>query len=369
MIAKSMKNIVTIFLAIGLLKVPNTEANGYVGPLDMADWSRGPSCSESDENNPMRYKRIQCDEAAVRIFDSNSIVPNAFHNSHFDQLERLYSTWLAENARYAGGTRKDALLCDALGRTIGGAGIQSSLGQIEKWQAETNHSFLSRYAEAAYWRAAAWSARGNGYANAVTKEGWLLFGERLKKSLDVLDKMGNESKSNPAWYPLKIDVMLDMGAPLGEIRKVFLDGVSRFPEYHSTYFSMGRAYSPLWGGSRKSFDAFVQEVVKKTTSFEGNAFYARLYWTVDQDNNIPFRDESSEFPKWEKLKVAYTELMKKYPESQWNKNRFAEVSCRSSDSKLYRQLRTEIDGRFIDDMFGPGARDTCDLKHNWKLSK
>ncbi len=360
----------TLILAMMVVPFSHAEIRRYMGPLDMNDWSRGPTCTEIDQDDPKRIGiTVQCDEGDLKSFDDGSVIPNAFHNSHFDQLEKLYSTWRHENAMYADGISKISLLCKSLSRTIGGAEIKYSLGKIKNWQKKSEDSFLSRYAEAAYWRSAAWNARGNGYANTVTKEGWILYGERLKRSLEILNQMQANASEHPCWHPLKIDVMIELGAPLTEIRSVFSKAIANFPEYHDTYFSMGRAYSPLWGGSRKSFDAFVREVVDKTRDFEGEAFYARLYWTVDADNNIPFHNESSQYPKWKNLKAGYTDLMKKYPDSQWNKNRFAEIACRTNDSQLYRQLRTNIDGQFIDHMFGPGLRDTCDLKHNWQSSK
>lgn len=43
-----------------------------------------------------------------------------------------------------------------------------------------NHP-LAVLIEAEYWRAHAWHARGTGYSSTVTKEGWMLFKERLSK--------------------------------------------------------------------------------------------------------------------------------------------------------------------------------------------
>ncbi|TAK95627.1 MAG: DUF4034 domain-containing protein [Aquabacterium sp.] len=364
---KNMGKYIYAAIVAMILFVPIADATArkYMGPTDMTNWFKGPTCMEIDEADSNNTKKIDCNEADIRVYESQWIVPNAFHNGNFDQLENLYSNWLREDARYAGGTSKTSLLCSTLEDTMGGTEIQFSLAKIQKWQKLYKDSFLSKYAEAAYWRASAWSARGGGYSRTVTREGWALFRDRLMRASSLLDALQEKASEHPAWYTLKIDIMIDAGEPIENIKKVYLKGISIFPKSHAIYFAMARAYTPLYGGTPKSFDKFVSDTVERTKNFEGNSFYARLYWTADDDNNLPFVNESSKYPNWPTLKTAYLDLMQHYPDSIWNKNRFALVACRTDDGPLYRKLRTEIEGQIIDGMFPPGERDKCDLKHKW----
>src|SRR5256885_14723409 len=46
----------------------------------------------------------------------------------------------------------------------------------------------------------AWHARGSGFANTVTKEGWRLFSERLAKAQQLLDESVDFEPKCPMWW-------------------------------------------------------------------------------------------------------------------------------------------------------------------------
>src|SRR6185312_8266902 len=162
------------------------------------------------------------------------------------------------------------------------------------------------------------------------------FGQRLKKADALMEEIRPRSKNYPAWYSRRITILLDLGRK-AEARKIFEEGARRFPEYQKIYLSMARAYEPKWGGSEESYEEFANEAARMTHNFEGMGMYARIYAKVDGRYGIPFDPENSEFPSWEKLHAGYEDLMKKYPNSNWNMNMYASVACRSNDSALYRR--------------------------------
>ncbi|MFO1465163.1 MAG: hypothetical protein U1F35_01755 [Steroidobacteraceae bacterium] len=51
--------------------------------------------------------------------------------------------------------------------------------------------------EAAWWRSMAWKARGDGFSNTVTPEGWKLFEERLAKARKLMDEAESFAATNP----------------------------------------------------------------------------------------------------------------------------------------------------------------------------
>ena len=57
------------------------------------------------------------------------------------------------------------------------------LARLEKWRAQYPQSITVYTTLAATYVNYAWQARGNGYANTVTDEGWQLFRDRIHQAL------------------------------------------------------------------------------------------------------------------------------------------------------------------------------------------
>lgn len=359
-----MRSVIATILTI--VCIQSDLALGYMGAKDKNDWSQGPSCSAQDSKNPNMYHDVPCNDAQTMMFFERSAVPNAIHHAKFDELERLYAEWSKSQERFGDGMRKSSMLCRWISANWEYIDPRQGPEKVRVWQEMAKRSFLSQYAEAVYWRSAAWSARGDGFSDSVTKEGRQLFQERLSRGYDLLNKIPADLSNTPCWYSQKINMMLELGLPTEDIEAVYAEGTKRFPEDHNIYFSMSRVYSPMWRGDDEIYDRFVTNAVEKTKAFEGTSLYARLYWMVDHRNGLPFRDELNSQPTWSKLRSAYLDMMQKYPESVRNRNRFAAVTCRTKDSSLYRTLRASLKGAFVEELFNPGLRDTCDLKHKWQ---
>jgi hypothetical protein len=220
-----------------------------------------------------------------------------------------------------------------------------------------------------YWHSYAWQARGKGYADSVSKEGWALFSERMEKALAVLASEGDLATC-PDLHVLSLDALLETGADAARMRAVFDRAQKTWPEYHQLYFAMARRYQPSWGGSEQQYDRFAEEAARLTTSFEGAGMYARLYWLVDRRNGLPLLhgERQRRFPSWLRLKAGYNDLLKRYPDSIHTIGKFADVACRGDDSALYGSLRAQILGYenfvpFLDPL------EICDVRHGFNPAR
>lgn len=310
-------------------------------------------------------KRVPCPDSTLFFHEGEALVEQAFHQKDFERLDKLYEAWCTGAERFPDGRWKLSTYSSGLGGLFSAWNVWGKhFDNIKSWQQAHPSSPAAVFAEAVYWSAYASKARGTGYARSVSKEGWEIFRERLLKAKSALERPVLAESACPASYPLMLAVMTDTGASEEQLRAVFAAGVRKSPEYHPTYFAMARHYEPKWGGSAEEYERFAVEATQLTKNFEGMGMYARIYWLVDQENGIPFRQNSKHPPAWKDLRAGYEELLKRYPSSLNNLGKYAGVACRSPDSELYRKLRSRIQGyEQSAQMLDPV--DVCDRRHNW----
>ncbi|HNY48181.1 MAG TPA: hypothetical protein PKN64_14590 [Casimicrobium sp.] len=203
---------------------------------------------------------------------------------------------------------------------------------VREWRKLAPQSEALAVVESMLWRAFAWDARGTGFANTVSDSNWRLFRERTQRALDSLQKFGGNRSSCDLWYAEKLNAFRGMGESLADIRAVFVEGIGRYPKSLAIYGAMGLAVSPKWQGSLELFDEFARQAAKRSADFEGAGMYARLYWTIDDES---LKLENSSYPDWSLLRRGFEDLLKRYPDSWWNANKFASFACRARDKDAY----------------------------------
>jgi hypothetical protein len=311
-------------------------------------------------------RQVPCPDSTMFFHQGAGLVQRAFNARDFKALDELYGEWCTGKDRFPDGRWKLSQYGDGLSQNFDAWRTWAKdLGVLQQWQRARPQSKAALYAEAIYWRANAWAARGGGYAGSVSKEAWELFHERLIKSKEIVLRMQGDGFGCAAPYALAISLLTDLGAPEEEMAAVYREGVQRYPEYHNIYFAMARHHEPKWGGSTEEYEAFADAVAEQTRGFEGMGMYARLYWLVDHRRDIPFRSEEAAPPYWKKLRSGYEDLMRLYPSSLHNLGKYAGVACRSNDGELYRMLRAKITGYEQQaDMLDP--IDVCDRRHKFQ---
>jgi hypothetical protein len=215
--------------------------------------------------------------------------------------------------------------------------------KLAEWREQFPRSALEPIVAAMQVHATAWRARGRGFSSTVTDEGWKLFAERNQRAWRILMDNKKDSSALPTWYEQAIGIGNDANIPDQALRKLFDEGVRRYPGYHPLYFAYARHLSPRWGGNYADADAFIREQVTAKTNPEGEILYARLYWVIDQyDGASPsFFDDS--LVSWPRMRGGFERMMREYPKSKWNQASFAVFACRARDATTYGVLRPKVD--------------------------
>lgn len=112
----------------------------------------------------------------------------------------------------------------------------------------------------------AWRARGGGYADSVTEEGWRLFDQRLRKSDRALRRAWQLDPTLPEVPWKMITVCLGLGHPRPEMEKWFDRARNLSSGWYDLYSAKGQFLMPKWHGSVSEVLKFGRECLTDTNA-------------------------------------------------------------------------------------------------------
>ncbi|MDB5319113.1 MAG: hypothetical protein JWN40_744 [Phycisphaerales bacterium] len=137
---------------------------------------------------------------------------------------------------------------------------------------------------------AAWQARGGGWANTVTDDGWKSFFDHLSKARDYLTKAQQLRPDLPEAATEMIAVAMGGGSRLNEKERDWFDRAVKaqldyYPAYHSYVWSI----YPRWGGSHQEMFKFGLECLQ-TQRFDTYVPYRLMVIVenIDTDSSNDF---------------------------------------------------------------------------------
>jgi hypothetical protein len=282
----------------------------------------------------------------------------------FKGIETQLQSWCNSDEKFPDGQSKLITFESAISTYFGSWNEPRQIqAQLEKWR-ETEPRTLSRaLVEYIFWNQYAWQARGNGYADTVSPEGWALFHQRMAHAVASLEGSEDLAGNCAVWHSMRVEQLMEIGAPRAQLVAAYEAGVKRFPGYHPLHFAMGTALLPKWGGSDAQFDRFARGAARLTAGIEGNGMYARLYWTRDSGKLDLSGRQSGAGPDWKLIRSGFDDLMQRFPDSTWNMNEFASMACRANDKATYLKWRRQL-GEVIEPGLWPSSYsvDICDYR-------
>lgn len=196
-------------------------------------------------------------------------------------------------------------------------------------------------AEADYWHAYAWNARGERYAANVDQDAWKLFYERSKKAEGLLLASRPYASANPLWGSIYLKLAPGLEWSKDDHLKLYRRLIAEHHYFYANYFIMANYATPKWGGDWDLVDAIAREAEANTKDKEGAALYARVYWSVSG-----YGPEFDLFAEtrvdWPHMKQGFEDMAKQFPHSAWNMNAYASFACMAGDAKAFRAARERI---------------------------
>jgi hypothetical protein len=339
-----MRKTVFIFLLIlGLsLELLAQPTNGLVDAF-----SKPPATGEPF--SPDKLISYPGDSAALIQKLQKKVLP-LLNNGDYGKLEELAAGFRVSKRQLPSGSWELMCFYEALTDMPKLASPEAWLkrrDQLQSWADKMKTSITARVALADHCIGYAWHARGNGYADTVTNDGWRLMGDRLVEAEKVLRQAARLEAKCPHYYFVWQKLALGQSWPREEYVKVIKDGLALEPTYMSIYFSYIHFLQPRWHGkSPDEWYAMVKEQADSLGGEEGDLFYARCSVRVFQNRYYDTFLKDSPVD-WPRLKRGLEICQKRYPDSIWAKTRLCYFCGQKGERQQMKELFLEI-GHTVD---------------------
>lgn len=251
------------------------------------------------------------------------------HQERFDELDCIGDRARANKERFPGGHWKIHELYKGLYYPVPGKHATEEdwhdlMQLLQRWVQTHPKSATARVALASAWISYAGEARGNGYADAVSKNGWKFYEERTAEAEKVLDDAAALPVKCPESYLVKLNIAQNQSWGKERILALF-DQASAFePGYYYYGRAVAMLLEPQWFGEPGDTAKFLQDAADRIGGKEGDAYY----FLVASSKDVICGCQDQPKLSLERVKRGYDAVEQKYGVSMYNLNQLAYLTLR-----------------------------------------
>ena len=269
-----------------------------------------------------------------------------FKAGDYATLDRLAEQWWRNRELFRGGVWKISAFYKSFGPGTE-VDLQEFLARLAEWEAAFPDSITPKLIHANWMAAYAWEARGGGWANSVTDEGWKLFRERLAQARAELMALHPRRNECPLWYVIMQTVALGQAWPREEYEALFEEAIRLEPEYITFYLQKVNYLQPKWHGREGEWVAFVRSLPERFPGGVGEELYARIAWGVRTDvDQFLLERQLHFFPdlglEWEPMQAGFERILARWPDANLVRNVYAVFAGKAGDWATTERLLLEL---------------------------
>lgn len=264
----------------------------------------------------------------------------------FARLDEQAMDLQRTRARFPGGDWKLYRFHEALEKLVDEENAtdqewQDRIALLTRWHTARPDSIHAAIALGDAWAGYGWHARGTGFADTVTEEGWQLFRERLGRAQAVLDDARKLPAQCPHLYCALVDLARCQGWERAEVDKVFEQAVALEPLYLHVYSAMARYLTPRWHGERGDWERFADASATRIGGQEGSVIYGHIAWQISklQRGNEFFNENNV---SWGRIRQGFRDREALYGSSARTLNAFCKLAGAAADRQTTRELLARI---------------------------
>jgi Domain of unknown function (DUF4034) len=217
-----------------------------------------------------------------------------------------------------------------------GGDWQAHIKKLSKWVAKDPQSAAARMALANAYMGWAWQARGGGYANTVSDDGWKLFEARVGMAKATLIEAARLQEKCPEWFFVMQNVSRAEGWSRSDEKELFDQAVSFEPSFYYFYQQHAGFLLPKWYGEEGETQAFINDVTAGIPEPDSSMLYFELSDSVACQCD-PNRDTLEDI-SWPKVKEGYANIERLYGTVDSKNNRYAYMAYMSGDKAAAQQV-------------------------------
>lgn len=280
------------------------------------------------------------DSQPARVFETT--VRNLFNEEKFAQLDEIADSARSQKSRFLGGAWKLHTFYDVIrspgALTATDEAWNAHMERLQRWIASSPNASTPRVALAESYVRFAWKARGNGYSEKVTADGWKLFGERVQKARDILEQAKAVSTKDPQWYRTLQTVALAQGWDHQLAEQLLADATTAEPTYYYFYNEHANYLLPKWYGKPGDAESFAEAIADRIGGPEGDF----IYYQVALSLNCCRLPAQAPALSWQRVKQGFNSLEQLYGITSYERNAMALMAVRQGDKEVAQQLFARI---------------------------
>jgi len=264
----------------------------------------------------------------------------------FETLDDLAGELDRTKARFPGGDWKSYRFQEALAVPAGGCQDTDEhwerlLETLQRWHEQRPASMAAAIAIADASVGFGWKARGTGYSDTVTPEGWRLLDERMAPAEGIATDAAGRASKTPEWYRVMIDLGRIQGWEPARVEKLFEEAVTLEPRYLHVYSAMARYLTPRWQGNDGDWEDFAERSAARLGGREGSVIYGHIAWQISKLHRGHAFFEQNRV-SWPRIKQGFIDREALYGVSLRNLNAFCLLAGSAADRQTTRDLLARI---------------------------
>ena len=275
----------------------------------------------------------------VRAFRAQ--VSSLYESASYAQLDALAQQLRTEKLRFRGGVWQLNVFYTTISfpgpLTSTDAEWEAQIARLQQWMQASPNSPTPRIALAQAYIKFAWKARGNGFGNTVTPEGWALFKQRIESARSVLEAAQPFSVGCPEWYRQMQTVALAQGWPRKQVDALASQAMAHEPEYFPFALAQANYLLPKWYGKPGETEQYAAEVADTVGGQQGDA----LYFLIAESLNCCRRTQAPALSS-SRVQQGFTALDQLYGTNNFERNAAAYMALRAGDTQTAQALFTRI---------------------------
>jgi hypothetical protein len=219
----------------------------------------------------------------VAGFDIRVNVARWFRTRNFKCLEQVFAELETAGATFVDGQSKLPAFLGGVREAVDAASGMTS-AEIEDlmrdWLGLFPESILAQVSWVRMLNAAAWNARGEGFANTVTPNGARTFSRLNQEALARVDALAPRARDHLLGRYVTLRAIRESGIPRESLAKLSLEALRLFPNELGLPTYHAERLLPKWGGTTKDFEQFARQAREVVGEGQGDRLYASIYTQI-----------------------------------------------------------------------------------------
>ncbi len=264
-----------------------------------------------------------------------------FNSGRYTDLDALAQQLQAQRSRFVGGAWRLHVFFGTLSSpgsaTATDAAWTAHIAKLEQWAGSSPRSPTPRIALAQTYLRFAWKARGHGYSNTVTPEGWALFRGRVSAARSTLEQSAVLAQNSPHWYLQMQGVAIDQQWDRAAFDALAERALAHEPGYQYFAISESNYLLPKWYGKSGDTELYAAQVADRIGGIEGDAVYFQIAAAINC-----CKGTQAPALSWPRVQQGFAAVESAYGSTNYERNVMAYLALGSGDAATARQLFARI---------------------------